>query len=111
MSRLSAGPPWRGRSSASSRPLNWREFPRRRDGLAYALDGGLWLHRFALEGTPMAHVISSDRDALLAWGRAVGFDPRWIQYKPLRHPRTGVRVPAWHWDLWGDRLPPPSALG
>ena len=86
--------------------MTWREFPRRRDGLVYALDGGLWLHRFTLAGEPMAHLVSSDRDALLAWGEAQGLDPRWIQYKPLRDPRTGQRVPAWHWDLVGDRLPP-----
>ena len=86
----------------------WREFPRRRDGPRYALEGGLWLHRFPLDGTPMAHLVSSDRGVLLAWGRAVGLDPRWLQFKPLRNPRTGERVPAWHWDLWGDRLPPPA---
>jgi hypothetical protein len=85
--------------------VTWREFPRLREGLRYALDGGLWLHRFSLKGTPMAHLISSDRDALLAWGLAAGLDVRWIQYKPLRDPRTGERVPAWHWDLWGERLP------
>ena len=87
--------------------MTWREFPRRRDGLRYALDGGLWLHRYSLDGTPMAHLVSSDRGVLLAWGRAVGLDPRWLQFKPLRNPHTGERVPAWHWDLWGDRLPPP----
>lgn len=86
----------------------WREFPRRRDGLQYALDGGLWLHRFSLDGAPMAHLVSSDRGVLLAWGRVAGLDPRWLQFKPLRNPRTGERVPAWHWDLWGDRLPPPA---
>jgi hypothetical protein len=56
----------------------------------------------------MAHLVSSDRGALLAWGRAVGLDPRWLQFKPLRSPHTGERFPAWHWDLWGDRLPPPA---
>ena len=89
--------------------MSWREFARRRDGLSYALDGGLWLHRFSLDGTPMAHLVSGDREALLAWGRAAGLDPRWMQYKPLRDPRTGERRPAWHWDLWGGRLPPPAA--
>ena len=54
----------------------------------------------------MAHLVSSDREKLVAWGRTVGLDPRWLQYKPLRDPRTGRRVPAWHWDLWGDLLPP-----
>ena len=86
--------------------MTWREFPRRRDGMMHALDGGLWLHRFSLNGIRMAHLVSSDREALLEWGRAMGLDGRWIQYKPLRDPRTGARVPAWHWDLRGSFLPP-----
>ena len=88
--------------------MTWREFARRRDGLCHALDGGLWLHRFILDDIPMAHLVSGDREALLAWGRALGLDPRGLQYKPLRDPRTGERAPAWHWDLWGERLPPPG---
>ena len=84
----------------------WQEFPRRRDGLRHALDGGLWLHRFTLDDRPMAHLVSSDRERLIAWGHAVGLDARWLQYKPLRDPATGIRVAAWHWDLWGDLLPP-----
>jgi hypothetical protein len=86
--------------------VSWREFPRRKDGLLHALDGGLWLHRFVLDGRAMAHLVSSDRDRLLAWGREAGLDLRWIQYKPLKDPRTGERVPMWHWDLWGEHLPP-----
>ncbi len=86
--------------------MSWREFARRRDGLRHALEGGLWLHRFVLDGRPMAHLVSSDRERLLAWGRAAGLDLRWIQYKPLKDPRTGARVPMWHWDLWGEHLPP-----
>jgi len=52
----------------------------------------------------MAHVVSSDREALLSVGRALDLQPAWLQYKPLKDPRTGQRVPAWHWDLWGERL-------
>lgn len=89
--------------------VTWREFRRRRDGLAYALDGGLWLHRHTINGTPMAHLVSGDRDLLLAWGAAYGLDTRWLQDKPLRDPRTGKRVRAWHWDLAGPHLPPPVA--
>jgi hypothetical protein len=74
--------------------------------MAWALDGGLWLHRFRLDGRAMAHLVSSDREALLRWGAAHGLDLRWIQFKPLRDPRTGARVPAWHWDLVEDRIPP-----
>lgn len=85
--------------------MTWREFASRRDGFVYALSGGLWLHRFRLSGVPMAHLVSSDREKLLEWGRQHGLDARWIQYKPLRDPRTGQRVPAWHWDLLGDDIP------
>ena len=85
----------------------WREFPKRVDGFIHALDGGLWLHRWRLpDGRPMAHLVSSDKEGLLAWGAANGMDARWIQYHPLKDPRTGVRVEAWHWDLLGSRLPP-----
>jgi hypothetical protein len=52
----------------------------------------------------MAHVVSGDREALLSVGRALDLQPAWLQYKPLKDPRTGQRVPAWHWDLWGERL-------
>jgi hypothetical protein len=83
----------------------WREFPARRDGVIHALDGGMWLHRWRLDGAPMAHLVSSDKDSLLAWGRDHGMDERWIQYKPLKDPRTGERVSAWHWDLFGDAIP------
>ncbi|OLC75504.1 MAG: hypothetical protein AUH78_08725 [Gemmatimonadetes bacterium 13_1_40CM_4_69_8] len=72
--------------------------------MCFALDGGVWLHRHCLHGEPMAHVVSSDRDTLLAVGRALDLQPAWLQYKPLKDPRTGQRVPAWHWDLWGERL-------
>jgi hypothetical protein len=59
----------------------------------------------------MAHLVSSDRDALLAWGAAHALDGRFLQFKPLRHPRTGLRVPAWHWDLWEDQIPPRQGAG
>ena len=32
----------------------WREFPARRDGVIHALGGGMWLHRWSLDGRPMA---------------------------------------------------------
>ncbi|OLC08753.1 MAG: hypothetical protein AUH42_00690 [Gemmatimonadetes bacterium 13_1_40CM_70_11] len=72
--------------------------------MCFALDGGVWLHRHRLRGEPMAHVVSSDRDTLLALGRVLGLQPARLQYKPLKDPRSGQRVPAWHWDLWGDKL-------
>lgn len=86
--------------------MAWQEFAKRRDGVVYALSGGLWLHRWRLDGRPMAHLVSNDQAALLAWGAAHGLDGRWIQYKPLKDPRSGERVPAWHWDLLGDHVPP-----
>ncbi len=72
--------------------------------MAYALDGGLWLHRFTLRGEAMAHLVSSDRELLLGAGRLLGMSERWLQYKPLKHPRTSRHVQAWHWDLRGPYL-------
>jgi hypothetical protein len=72
--------------------------------MCFALDGGVWLHRHRLAGEPMAHLVSRDKDRLLALGRELGLAPGWLQYKPLKDPRTGLRVPAWHWDLWGAHL-------
>jgi len=72
--------------------------------MCFALDGGVWLHRHRLRGEPMVHLVSADRDRLLALGRDLGLRQEWLQYKPLKHPRTGQRVPAWHWDLWGEKL-------
>jgi hypothetical protein len=85
--------------------LTPREFRYRRDGLVYALDGGLWLHRHKWYGREMAHLVSSDRGKLLAYGRRHGLLAAWLQYKPLKDPRTGQRVAAWHWDLVGQHLP------
>jgi len=72
--------------------------------MCFALDGGVWLHRHRLHGKPMAHLVSADRDRLLALGRELELRPGWLQYKPLKDPRTGQRVHAWHWDVWGSRL-------
>ena len=83
-----------------------REFARRRDGMVHAMDGGLWLHFHVWKGRPMAHLVSTRRDLLLAYGRHVGLPPDRLQYKPLKDPRTGARREAWHWDLVGRFLPP-----
>jgi hypothetical protein len=77
----------------------YREFARRRDGMIHAMDGGLWLHRHVWRGRQMAHLVSTDRERLLAYGRAVGLPAERLQYKPLKDPRTGTRRDAWHWDL------------
>ena len=84
------------------------EFTRRRDGMIHAMDGGLWLHRHVWYGRPMAHLVSTDRALLLAWGAQAGLDASRLQYKPLKDPRTAERREAWHWDLAGPWLPPPS---
>ncbi len=75
-----------------------------RDGVAHALEGGLWLHPFLLRGERWAHLVSADRERLLATGQALAMRPEWLQYRPLRHPVTWERHPAWHWDLRGERL-------
>jgi hypothetical protein len=82
----------------------WRRFRLWREGVVYALDGGLWLHPFWLAGERWAHLVSSDRAALLDVGRFLQIPDYWLQYRPLRDPRTGDRAPAWHWDLRGVRL-------
>ena len=97
---------WQGAPVVQPHPVPWREFARRGDGMQHAMDGGLWLHRHVWKGTPMAHLVSVDREALLAYGRQVGMPAERLQYKPLKDPRTGERREAWHWDLVGRFLPP-----
>lgn len=84
----------------------YREFEKRREGMIHAMDGGLWMHFHVWQGRPMAHLVSTDREKLLAYGRAVGIPAGRLQYKPLKDPRTGERREAWHWDLGGPYLPP-----
>ena len=95
-------------SPPASHAPRFREFVRRRDGMIHAMDGGLWLHRHAYRGHAMAHLVSTDREALLANGRELGLTRDRLQYKPLKDPRTGERRDAWHWDLVGRTLPPRS---
>jgi hypothetical protein len=86
-------------------PPPFLEFERRRDGMIHAMDGGLWLHRHLWKGRRLAHLVSTDRALLLAYGTAVGISPDRLQFKPLKDPRTGIRRDAWHWDLGGPYLP------
>lgn len=86
---------------------SYREFQRRRDGMIYAMDGGLWMHRHVWKGRPMAHLVSTDKAGLLTYGVSNGIPPARLQFKPLKDPRTGMRREAWHWDLGGPFLPPP----
>ena len=90
----------------ANRASGAREFLKRRDGMIHAMDGGLWLHRHVWLGRPMVHLVSTDRERLLAYGRALGLPEARIQFKPLKDPRTEVRREAWHWDLGGPVLPP-----
>lgn len=90
----------------TSPDIHYREFVRRRDGMIHAMDGGLWLHRHVWFGRPMAHLVSTDRERLLDYGRRVGLPDERLQRKPLKDPRTGERRDAWHWDLLGPFLPP-----
>ena len=86
---------------------SYREFQRRRDGMIYAMDGGLWMHRHVWKGRAMAHLVSTDKAGLLTYGASNGIPPVRLQFKPLKDPRTGMRREAWHWDLGGPLLPPP----
>lgn len=76
--------------------------------MIHAMDGGLWMHYHVWKGRPMAHLVSTDREKLLAYGAAIGMPASRLQYKPLKDPRTGTRREAWHWDLGGALLPPRS---
>lgn len=93
---------------ATAIDLDIREFTRRRDGMVHAMDGGLWLHRHTWFGTPMAHLVSTDRARLIVYGSIIGLAVERLQFKPLRDPRTTIRRDAWHWDLVGRYLPPPG---
>jgi hypothetical protein len=94
------------RLRALNRAAGAREFTRRREGMIHAMDGGLWLHRHVWLGRPMVHLVSTDRARLVAYGEALGIPLHRLQFKPLRDPRTEVRVDAWHWDLGGPVYPP-----
>jgi hypothetical protein len=74
--------------------------------MTHAMSGGLWLHRHIWMGRPMAHLVSSNRELLVAYGLVVGLNPGRLQYKPLRDPCDETRRDAWHWDLVGPWLPP-----
>ena len=102
--------PDRAQAAAAPGP-SYREFASRRAGMIHAMDGGLWLHRHVWKGRPMAHLVSTDRERLLAYGAAMGIPASRLQYKPLKDPRSGIRVEAWHWDLGGPFLPPRVVRG
>src|SRR5712692_3265736 len=82
----------------------YREFTRRREGMCFALDGGVWLHRHRLRGEPMVHLVSADRERLLALGRALPPRPVCPEYEPLKASGGGPRAGAWQGVLWGGAL-------
>src|ERR1051326_7082948 len=53
-------------------PPAYREFAKRRDGMIYAMDGGLWLHRHVWKGRRMAHLVSTNKTLLIEYAAAVG---------------------------------------
>lgn len=91
---------------AVNRASGAREFLKRRDGMIHAMDGGVWLHRHVWLGRPMVHLVSTNRERLLTYGRELGLPSSRLQYKPLRDPRSEQRLEAWHWDLGGPVYPP-----
>lgn len=102
--------PDESRRMARMRELNTtsdtREFTKRLDGMIHAMEGGLWLHRHLWQGRRMVHMVSTNRDRLIAYGLALGMPLERLQFKPLRDPRTRERRDAWHWDLGGPVYPP-----
>lgn len=72
------------------------------------MSGGLWLHRHTWRGHRMAHLVSADMERLEQLGLAMGLHPARLQFRPLKDPATGERLPAWHWDLAGPWVPPES---
>lgn len=94
------------RMIALNRASDAREFPKRLDGMIHAMDGGLWLHRHLWKRRRLVHLVSTDRDRLIAYGVLLGMPEERLQFKPLRDPRTRERRDAWHWDLGGPVYPP-----
>jgi hypothetical protein len=78
--------------------------------MIYAMDGGLWLHRHLWKDRRLAHLVSTNKALLLAYGAVIGMPAERLQYRPLKDPRTGIRRDAWHWDLGGPVLPGPSEM-
>lgn len=52
----------------------------------------------------MAHLLSSNRQAVLDAGKLLDMQCEWIQYKELKDVATGNPVDSWHWDLLRERL-------
>ncbi len=94
------------RLRAATHAIGVQEFVKRREGMVHAMNGGLWLHRHVWMGRAMVHMVSTNRERLLEYGRALGLPDARLQFKRLKDPRTSKRRDAWHWDLGGPVLPP-----
>lgn len=90
-------------------------FDRRADGFRHAARGGLWLAPLVYMGRAKfgpgwyGKVVSSDPERLLRWAASRGIPARGLEAKSIPDvdsgPRTARRrVPAYHIDLWGERL-------
>lgn len=94
----------------------WREV---QEALAHGRTGGIALHHFHYDlrrfglgpRDPVCHIISSDREALVAFATRLGFPDRSL--KPPRPHRPDI----WHYDAFGwvlDHLkvlyPPPRGV-
>ena len=62
--------------------------------MIFAMEGGLWLHRHVWCGTPMAHLVSTNRERLLDYGRFALLPSLRLQFKALKDPRTALRQHA-----------------
>ena len=62
----------------------------------------------SLARSRLAHLVSTNRELCSSTDAPSAFLPHRLQFKPLKDPRTGVRRDAWHWDLGGPVLPPPT---
>lgn len=88
--------------------FNVRWFPWRgvRAALEYGRAGGIALHRFRhdlrafglSQNEPACHMLSADRELLLACGQQFGLRAAWLEPPKPRRPDI------WHFDLFGNTL-------
>ncbi|HEY8598619.1 MAG TPA: hypothetical protein VIL85_09325 [Thermomicrobiales bacterium] len=99
--------------------VRWFAWRAVREALAHGRTGGIALHRFRHDlrrfglgrAEPACHMLSADRERLVAFGGRFGLRPAWIE--PPRPRRPDI----WHFDLFGAVLrelevayPPPVEL-
>lgn len=92
-----------GEIGAVTRWFAWREV---QEALAFSRTGGIALHYFRYDlrrfglgmNDPACHILSADREALVAFGARFGLREAWLE-PPRRH-RPGI----WHFDVFGPLL-------